>query len=129
MQLWQGGIVATMMDPAAELIVTSDFPMGEHMLPGTTVEKIHEVVEAWGTAVRRAVEAGFDTVEFHAAHNYSPHMFLSPYFNRRTDKYGSSLEKRARYLLEIIQSIRKNIPQDMPVIMRGTPRTTTWSPV
>ena len=118
-QLWQGGI-AVASYPGAMIIVPSDIPIAgtDKVIPGASVETIREVVEAFGQAARRAVEAGFDCIEFHAAHNYSPHAFLSPAFNKRQDEYGGSFENRARYLLECIRSIRKNIPEDMPLFMR-----------
>ena len=117
-QLWQGGIVAASVDRAAQIIVPSDMPMGQYVIPGATVETIREVVKAWGEAARRAAEAGFDCVEFHAAHGYSPHSFLSAAINKRSDEYGGSLENRARYSIECIQAIRRNIPAGMPVLMR-----------
>ncbi len=117
-QLWQGGMVVAGLDRSAQIIMPSDTPAGDFVIPGATVETIHEVVQAWGTAARRAVEAGFDTIEFHAAHGYSPHAFLSAAMNRRTDEYGGSLENRARYSLECIDAIRRNIPAEMPLIMR-----------
>lgn len=117
-QLWQGGVAAVAGDPLAECIVPSEINLGGHMIPGATVEKIQEVVEAFGEAAKRAVEVGFDCVEFHAAHGYSPHSFLSAGINKRTDGYGGTLENRAKYSLLCIEAIRKNIPQDMPLLMR-----------
>ena len=61
---------------------------------------------------------GFDCVEFHCAHNYLPHSFLSGGINHRTDEYGGSLENRARFPLEAIRAIRSAIPEDMPIFMR-----------
>lgn len=117
-QLWQGGL-AVAGDPQALIILPSDMPISEeHTIPGASVETIKEVVEAFGQAARRAVEAGFDCVEFHAAHGYSPHCFLSPAFNRRNDEYGGSFENRARFPLECIRAIRKNVPEDFPIFMR-----------
>lgn len=131
-QLWQGGLVASMLDPAAECVIPNEVKMqvtvladadsGDLVFPAATVEKIHEVVAAFGDAARRAVEAGFDCVEIHAAHGYSNHVFLSPAFNQREDEYGGSLENRARYTLECIESIRRNIPAGMPVFMRVVAR-------
>lgn len=117
-QLWQGGM-AVMSDPKARAYVPSDIPLSpEYTLPGMSAEDINHIVDAYGQAARRAVEAGYDTVEFHAAHNYLPHMFLSGGMNFRTDEYGGSLENRARFPLECIRSIRKMIPEDMPLFMR-----------
>lgn len=117
-QLWQGGIAAVSGDPEAMCIIPSDMPMGEHTVPGASIETINDVVKAFGEAAKRAVDTGFDCVEFHAAHGYSPHSFLSAAINKRTDEYGGSLENRARYSLECLRAIRKNIPADMPLLMR-----------
>jgi len=58
------------------------------------------------------------TVEFYSGHNYTAHAFLSKVFNKRTNEYGGSFENICRYLLECIESIRNNIPEDMPLFMR-----------
>lgn len=118
-QLWLGGF-AVASDPAAMIILPSDTPVKgtDLVIPGASLEIIKETVEAFGDAARRAVDAGYDTLEFHAGHNYVPHSFLSPFFNRRTDEYGGSFENRVRFPLECIRSIRSNIPEDMPLFMR-----------
>jgi 2,4-dienoyl-CoA reductase-like NADH-dependent reductase (Old Yellow Enzyme family) len=64
------------------------------------------------------VIAGFDAIEIHAAHGYLLHQFLSPISNQRTDKYGGSLENRARLLLEIVAAIRAEVGQEMPIFIR-----------
>ena len=76
------------------------------------------LVECYGKAAKRAVEAGFDCIEFHCAHNYLPHSFLSGGINHRTDEYGGSFENRAKFPLECIKAIRANMPEDMPLFMR-----------
>lgn len=117
-QLWLGGL-AVGSDPEAKIMIPSDMQVqGGYVIPGMTIEDIQEATKAFGEAARRAVEAGYDCVEFHAGHNYVPHSFLSPAFNHRTDEYGGSLENRARFLIECIESIRNNIPKDMPLFMR-----------
>ncbi|MBM4762961.1 FAD-dependent oxidoreductase [Bacillus sp. B15-48] len=120
-QLWQGGAVAAGSDPNAICIMPSETPLGKTVVPGATIGMIQEVVQSFGEAAKRAVIAGFHCVEFHAAHGYSPHAFLSPAMNKRTDQYGGSLENRARYALECIEEIRRNIPEDMPLLMRIVP--------
>lgn len=117
-QLWQGGTAALAGDPTVECIVPSETNLGGMVVPGASKEKIAEIVKAFGEAAKRAVETGFDCVEFHAAHGYSPHSFLSAGINKRDDEYGGSLENRARYSLECLREIRKNIPKDMPLLMR-----------
>lgn len=108
-QLWHGGFSPQLFFDESNTLETPD---------NLTVERIHEIVEEFGHSAKLAVEAGFDSVEFHAAHSYLPHEFLSPGTNKRTDEYGGNFENRCRFLFEIITSIRKNIPEDMPFFMR-----------
>ncbi|MGB6826996.1 MAG: oxidoreductase, partial [Terracidiphilus sp.] len=70
-------------------------------------------------------EAGFDFVEIHAAHGYLLHEFLSPLANRRTDEYGGSLENRARLTLEVVDSVRGEWPEHLPLFMRIS--ATDWA--
>ena len=117
-QLWLGG-VAVASDPSARIMVPSPMSLSaEYTVPGMTIEDIDASVAAFAQAARRCVEAGFDTLEFHAAHGYTPHMFLSGALNQRTDEYGGSLENRSRFLLRIIEAIRANVPDEMPLFMR-----------
>ncbi|CAI6243635.1 unnamed protein product [Periconia digitata] len=81
-------------------------------------EQIREVVVAFGAAAARAVKAGVDAIEVHGAHGYLISSFLSPIANFRTDAYGGSFENRIRILLEVVQSIRSNIPDTMPLFVR-----------
>ena len=69
-------------------------------------------------ATRRAVDAGFDLVEVHAAHGYLLHEFLSPLSNTRTDGYGGDLAGRMRLVLEVVEDVRAAWPQDRPVVLR-----------
>ena len=118
LQLWQGSL-AVGMDQTAQILVASDMPVSEGItLPGISREQINEVVECYGKAAKRAVDAGFDCIEFHCAHNYLPHSFLSGGINHRTDEYGGSFENRSRFPLACIRSIRENMPDDMPLFMR-----------
>ena len=76
-QLWQGGL-AVGSDRTAQILVSSDMPVSPEMtIPGITIEQMQEIVECYGKAARRASDCGFDAVEFHCAHNYLPHSFLS----------------------------------------------------
>ncbi|MBY9079086.1 FAD-dependent oxidoreductase [Paenibacillus sp. HN-1] len=118
-QLWLGGL-AVASDPEQMIIIPSPVPVQgtEYTIPGADISTLKEAAEAFGEGARRAVDAGFDTIEFHAGHNYTPHSFLSPFFNRRTDEYGGDLKNRARFLIECIEAIRSNIPDEMPLFMR-----------
>jgi 2,4-dienoyl-CoA reductase-like NADH-dependent reductase (Old Yellow Enzyme family) len=79
---------------------------------------IAEVVQAFAASARRAVQAGFRVIEIHSAHGYLLHSFLSPLSNRRTDRYGGSLENRMRLVFEVATAIRDAIPKDMPLFTR-----------
>ena len=81
-------------------------------------EEIMESISAYGDAARRAVEAGADGIQLHAAHGYLINQFLSPYFNKRTDEWGGSDTKRFSYLKEVIQNSRKNMPAGMPLSVK-----------
>lgn len=76
------------------------------------------VVEAFAAAARRALKAGFDFVEIHAAHGYLLHEFLSPLSNHRTDEYGGSFENRARLLLRVVDAARAAWPEELPLFVR-----------
>ncbi|KAL2818600.1 hypothetical protein BJX63DRAFT_57916 [Aspergillus granulosus] len=89
-----------------------------------TRAEIKELVGDWGHAAKRAVAAGVDVIEIHAAHGYLLHQFLSPVTNRRTDEYGGSFENRTRLLLEIARAMRKEMPDGMPLFVRVS--ATEW---
>ncbi len=80
--------------------------------------EIDRIVEAFAASARRAVDAGFDVIEIHAAHGYLVHQFLSPLSNFRSDEYGGSLENRARLLLRIVQEVRNAVGASTPVFVR-----------
>ena len=78
------------------------------------------VLAAYRNAVRRAVAAGFDIVELHAAHGYLLHSFLSPISNTRNDQYGGAREGRVRFPLEVARAVREVWPASRPLFMRVT---------
>ncbi|MGR0220260.1 NADH:flavin oxidoreductase/NADH oxidase [Agromyces sp. ZXT2-6] len=84
------------------------------------------VIDDFRAAARRAVAAGFDVVEVHAAHGYLVHQFLSPLSNLRDDRWGGSLAGRARLLLEIVRAVRDEIGERMPLFVRFS--ATDWAP-
>ena len=75
-------------------------------------------MEAFGKAAGRAKTAGFDGVQLHAAHGYLLSQFLSPFFNKRTDNYGGSIENRARILLEAFQAVRNEVGEEFPILVK-----------
>jgi 2,4-dienoyl-CoA reductase-like NADH-dependent reductase (Old Yellow Enzyme family) len=85
-----------------------------------------KIVADFIAATHRALTAGFDLVEVHAAHGYLLHQFLSPLSNHRTDDYGGSFENRVRFPLEVIRSVRSAWPQHLPLFVRIS--ATDWAP-
>lgn len=77
-----------------------------------TVSEIAEVVESYRQSARRAIEAGFDGVELHAASGYLPEQFLSTGSNQRDDQYGGSVENRARFVLEVLAAMVSEVGAD-----------------
>lgn len=82
------------------------------------------VIRAFGDAAERAVAAGFDVLEVHAAHGYLLHEFLSPLSNQREDEYGGSFENRVRAALEVVREIRRRVADGVPVVVRVS--ATDW---
>lgn len=81
-------------------------------------EDVVRIIEAFGRAAVRVRESGFDGVQIHGAHGYLLSQFLSPRTNRRTDRWGGSLENRARVIVEIVRAIRKQAGEDYPVMIK-----------
>ena len=100
---------------SASAIPASEHAPAPHAL---TREEIGALVESWRTAAARALDAGYEIVEVHAAHGYLVHQFLSPLANRRDDAYGGDLQGRMRLCLEVIEAVRSAWPHDRPVFLR-----------
>jgi len=87
-------------------------------------EGLAGVVTAFGDAAERAVAAGFDVLEVHAAHGYLLHEFLSPISNLREDEYGGSFDKRVRLVLEVVREVRSRVAVGVPLVVRVS--ATDW---
>lgn len=83
-----------------------------------TTTEILNIEDRFAAGAKRAIDAGFDYVMIHAGHGLLQASFLSPWFNKRTDKYGGSLEKRCTFLLETIEKIREKIGDNPPITVR-----------
>ncbi len=83
-----------------------------------TIDEIEKMVEKFGDTALRAKKAGFDGVEIHGAHGYLVAQFMSPYSNKRSDKYGGHLLNRMRFPLEIVSNIRAKCGKDFGVGFR-----------
>ena len=90
-----------------------------------TTERIQELVADFKAATRRALDAGYQLIEIHAAHGYLIHQFFSPLSNQRTDEYGGSFENRIRFLLEILEAMQQVWPAENPLFVRIS--ATDWA--
>lgn len=121
-QLWHMGMMrkpGTGPNPDAQ----SDSPSGlthtgKQVLPEPSEEDVSDMISAYAKAAGEAAKLGFDCVEIHGAHGYLIDQFFWDGMNQRSDKYGGSLENRARFGAEIIREIRKAVGPDMPIILR-----------
>lgn len=117
---WVGSSKVTLADggwvPIAPSAVafSETYPMPRAM----TKQEIHEVVDAFAAAARRALAAGFQVLEIHSAHGYLAHEFYSPLSNFRDDEYGGSFENRTRIGREIVSAVRKVWPEHLPLFIR-----------
>ncbi len=124
-----GGKIAVQLAHAgchADPNLTGQMPLGPSSMNGEGVPNCLEmtgndfqmVAKAFGKAAVRAQAAGFDGVQIHAAHGYLLSQFLSPFYNRRNDQYGGSVENRARLLLEVAHNIRDKVGDRFPVMVK-----------
>ncbi|KAL2782985.1 hypothetical protein BJX66DRAFT_350036 [Aspergillus keveii] len=128
-QLWAIGRVA---DPAAtreengadaEIMSSSAVGLSPDSVPREmTEEDIQGIIEDFATAAKNAVEAGFDGVEIHGANGYLVDQFIQNAVNKRTDRWGGSVENRARFPLEIIRAVANTIGAERTAI-----RYSPWS--
>jgi 2,4-dienoyl-CoA reductase-like NADH-dependent reductase (Old Yellow Enzyme family) len=122
MQLAYGGTKTTYNVGNRVIYAPSEVPERSTNVLGKpmTKEDIIYIIDAFAKASKRAKEAGFDGVEIHGAHTYLINQFLSPYYNRRSDEYGGSLENRMRFLIEIYNKIRETVGKDFPILVKLT---------
>ena len=125
---WKGG--ASLKTPAAggwTVVAPSPVPFNEGDPAPMPLDeaRIEGVVAAFEAAAQRALKAGFRVIEIHAAHGYLLHEFLSPLSNRRTDRYGGSLENRMRLTLRVAERLRQQVPAELPLFVRIS--ATDWA--
>lgn len=83
-----------------------------------SVEEVYELIEKFAEGAWRVQQAGFDAVELHGAHGYMIAQFMSPYTNKRNDRFGGTLQNRMRFVLEIIDRIQRKCGKDFPILVR-----------
>lgn len=126
---WEGGGMVSPADGGWENVMApsamafaDNYPQPHAMTDGD----IARVVEGFRDAARRALAAGFQVAEVHAAHGYLLHEFLSPLSNHRTDAFGGSFDNRARLTLEVARAVRAVWPAELPLFVRLS--GTDWVP-
>jgi len=122
MQIAHGGVASTTAVRRGEprlAVSAGDGPSdSEDETREMTDEDIETIVDAFGRAARRVEEAGFDGVQIHGAHGYLVTQFLSPRSNRRTDRWGGSLENRMRFAVEVVRAMRRQVDEDFPLMIK-----------
>lgn len=117
---WRGGKGIAVADGGWQPVGASAIPFSEtHTTPHElTVAEIAGITADFVASTRLARQAGIQVIELHAAHGYLVHSFLSPISNTRTDQYGGDLRGRARLLLELVDAVRGEWPDDLPLFVR-----------
>lgn len=119
LQLFHAGNKAVPeLTPKGEIVSASElaaapgpFNTGQQASRALADEEIHDVIQAFGEATRRAIEAGFDGIELHGAHGFLIQNFFSPHYNQRTDAWGGSLENRMRFPLAVVNEVQRVVKQ------------------
>ena len=117
---WDGGKPIAPQDGGWVPVAPSAIPM----VPGSvdphplSANEVADISAQFAATARMAREAGFKIVELHAAHGYLAHSFLSPISNHRNDQYGGDLNGRSRFLLQTLEAIRGEWPDDLPLWVR-----------
>ena len=117
---WEGGGVVPESEGGWQTVAPSpiSFNPGDPAPAELTKAEIRVIVEAFAAAARRALAAGFQVVEIHAAHGYLINEFLSPLTNHRADEYGGAFDGRIRFALEVAAAVRGAWPDSLPLFMR-----------
>jgi 2,4-dienoyl-CoA reductase-like NADH-dependent reductase (Old Yellow Enzyme family) len=125
---WLGGAPLPKDEDPWQTVAPSAVPQGEdwHVPEALDEAGIERVIEAFAAAARRVARIGFDFAELHCAHGYLIHEFLSPVANKRTDRWGGSLENRMRFALAVTRAVRAALPPSMPLGARLS--ATDWVP-
>ena len=120
-ELTHGGAHARAREARVPAVAPSQLASDyDHFVVPKTMETddIRRVQADWVRAAKAARDAGFDIVYVYGGHSYLPLQFLSPFYNRRTDAYGGSLENRARFWLETLEVVREAIGEDCAIAVR-----------
>jgi len=126
MRPWDDHLIAGADEGGWQSVAPSPIPFHNMQIPHElTLPEIAELTESFVLAAHRAIEVGFDVIEIHAAHGYLFHQFLSPLTNERSDIYGGDFDGRTRFLREVAERIRQEIPEGTPLFVRIS--ATDWA--
>ncbi|MCX6268474.1 MAG: NADH:flavin oxidoreductase [Bacteroidetes bacterium] len=118
-QIGHCGLMAKKSISGVCLAPTGGFNLYGPTWPGTiTFNEIGEIIRNFGQAVKIVREAGFDAIEVHAGHGYLISQFLSPYTNKRKDRYGGSFENRSRFMIEVIREVLAAAGSNMAIVVK-----------
>jgi 2,4-dienoyl-CoA reductase (NADPH2) len=115
---WRGGNPLKSDQGGWDVVGPSPIPFSELIPQQLDKPGIKDILQAFKDAAQRAIKAGFNIIEIHAAHGYLLHEFLSPISNQRKDEYGGSLENRMRLLCQTVEEVRSIMPEEMPLFVR-----------
>jgi len=117
---WKGGGRVELSDGGWQPLAPSAiaFSPDYHTPTAMTKDDIRQAIADFASAATRALHAGFEVIELHAAHGYLAHQFLSPLSNQRNDEYGGSFANRVRFVLEMVSAVRKQWPEHLPLFVR-----------
>ncbi len=123
---WRGGKAVSKDDGGYTPVGATNEPFSPtYPVPEALDEAgIHRVIAAFAAAAKRAVAAGFEVIELHAAHGYLIHQFLSPLINTRADAWGGDFEGRTKLAREVTAAVRSALPKDIPLFVRVS--ATDW---
>ena len=119
-QINHAGASASSARTGMETVSSSNIPtkVGGEIPRPMTKEEILTTVKKYGEAAKRVQAIGFDAVEIHCGHSYLMSQFISPYYNKRTDEFGGSVENRLRFPRMVLEEVRKQVGPWFPIIVR-----------
>ena len=124
---WNGGRKVAVENGGWATVAPSAIGLHENDMAPFALDKtgIQKVISDFKAATKRAVQAGYQLLEIHAAHGYLLHQFMSPLSNLRTDEYGRSFENRIRLTMEVLEAVQSEWPKDLPLFVRIS--ATDWA--
>lgn len=124
---WEGGRKLDIDQGGWDTVAPSAIAYHENEKTPIALDKagIEKVITDFKAATKRAVQAGFQVLEIHSAHGYLLHQFLSPLSNFRTDEYGGNFENRTRLVLELVEVVQSEWPENLPLFVRIS--ATDWA--